>query len=87
MGRKMEWIDAKEALPDYYQPVLIWRCGGQNQDHIAFAQRLHKSGTRDEWEWNETRGGLSNYWGTACDGSTVSHWMPLPESPEVKDGA
>jgi hypothetical protein len=74
------WIPVSERLPEFCIPVLLFRVGDQNQDGVKLAQRQHKWGTADEWEWLETGGGPYTYWGKAVDGY-ARHWMPLPLPP------
>lgn len=77
----IRWIPVLCKLPELNETVLIFRCQGQNKDHISLAYRQHKSKTQDEWEWLETTGYPYDYFGIAVDGSRVIYWAHLPEFP------
>lgn len=73
-----EWVKVEERLPEMNRPVLAYRHGGQNAPMVVFAQREHKYGTVDEWEWHETMGGLYDYWGVSADSkSSITHWREI----------
>jgi hypothetical protein len=63
------WIPVTERLPETYYLVLVHAAG---QRWIAWK-------TSDRWELDERiRPGVHTY-------INPSHWMPLPEGPEVSD--
>lgn len=76
------WMLCKYHLPDIGEPVDAFRKGIQNPDRVVLAQRRHKYGTKDEWEWFETTGGTYTYWGIDCDkGSEIVAWKYRPSLP------
>jgi hypothetical protein len=66
------WIPVSERLPEEEQEVLVWNGGGQClkpwQGHVLCEYR--------NGEWRESQES-DLYPG-------ITHWMPLPEPPEVK---
>ena len=74
---KLRWIPCAERMPEYGAPVLAWALW-------------------DDDELSETYGATGLVWVAQLDHSgdwlqrdsrldfRVTHWMPLPEGPEVK---
>jgi hypothetical protein len=66
------WISVSERLPDEHQEVLVWNGGGQChnpwQGHVLCEYR--------NGEWRESQ--QSDLF------PGITHWMPLPEPPEVR---
>jgi hypothetical protein len=86
-----QWISVLEQLPPADTPVLVWVC---RWPAIAGPRIAALAPPMDEGEW------LTAYWCDAPqrgafahvydeDGNPsahhVSHWMPLPSSPNGKD--
>lgn len=68
-----EWISVKDRLPEVFDEVLVYYNG-----FIAVAWRETekiKNGIVG-WHWN-----LQKYYPESL--VNVTHWMPLPEPPEV----
>jgi len=64
-----EWIDVNEKLPERGEPVLVY--GSRGGIYTAVYGN---------------RGGFSNQWWKLNSNShycNPTHWMPLPEPPEV----
>ena len=66
-----KWIPVEERLPERYIRVLAWvKCDPHEHPHgIGFI------GSMGFWSLDELRHDPS---------AEVTHWMPLPEPPEVK---
>jgi hypothetical protein len=84
----MKWIDLKEQLPEQGQYVLV-----SNGTVVAAAQA-----DRDVSDWYITYEGhtVSEIWWDIAhangydvewdfDEDTITHWMPLPDPPEIID--
>lgn len=74
------WISVAEALPEVDQKVLIYAVGkayGFEGDTVmALAcQHMHRNGSR---RW-------STPWQYFHSDYKITHWMPLPDAPEVDD--
>ena len=63
------WIPVEERLPDHLQPVIGWHPGS----YRAFGEVCWNV---REKQWQDVDTGL------AC--GDVTHWMKMPEPPEVK---
>lgn len=67
-----QWINVKDRLPEVQKEVLIYL---PEYDIVEMAELfLYASMNLKEWVQNEDAYKLNE----------VSHWMPLPEPPEVK---
>lgn len=65
-----EWISAEERLPEDFQKVLVfWWEHSEPMIDTAFWQKDAKRFDGEHWVRMEDK---------------VTHWMPLPESPEVE---
>ena len=73
-----EWISVKDRLPDNneYDWVLAQVVEDNGFMHIPTVMEYRQQ--RNDW-FEETYGWLSEHNGIF----TVTHWMPLPEPPEV----
>lgn len=69
--RKRQWISVKDKLPDKAEDVLVCfkTLGGLSFVHIARY-------SYNEWLMDGRSLSYSN---------KITHWMPMPESPEVKE--
>jgi hypothetical protein len=73
----MEWISVKDRLPDNDTSVLaVWYDGEKIRvSELFFFDDSDPGETpRPRWAWELQRVPYSD----------VTHWMPLPEPPEVK---
>ena len=68
-----EWISVKDELPKKNTDVLIYR-GQFIGDLISVYTYIGNN------EWEDGYG----YWSRADD-EGITHWMPLPEPPKVKE--
>lgn len=66
-----EWISVKDRLPDTFDDVLVY----SNDCIISIAWR----------ETEKRKNGIVGWhWNSYCKRlGYVTHWMPLPEPPEV----
>lgn len=76
----MQWISVDERLPDEAEEVLIW------------AKRIPSSQFCAMFGWvadkaTDELGGDASEWKASFFGTVfeVTHWMPMPQGPEVSD--
>ncbi len=75
----MDWISVKDRMPeDQGQSILVYGILEHHQDHDIHIARFfigvnEEQGNNQFWEY-----------GWSYDISDVTHWMPLPQPPEVK---
>lgn len=67
----MEWISVKDRLPEEGVPVLVCRL-------IMTSVKYQQEAVYIEEDWQD---GIYFY-----GISNVTHWMPLPEPPDRKEG-
>ena len=69
-----EWISVEERLPDNGNAVLVNRYNKRLKFSVA---------NIDNYQ------GYGKWWDKDYDGTvwTITHWMPLPETPKMKGGA
>lgn len=81
-----DWIWVKEKLPEFRQQVLVYMAGKKNSEYmidnwvprIAIGQLVRYDETDAVWYTT---------WGDGCqEGHIVTHWMPLPEEPQIVEG-
>ena len=65
-----EWIQCSERMPGKFVDVLTW---GARKGYIEI-----------EYTYFDAVENL-HYWSATNDFHDVTHWMPLPEMPEVKE--
>ena len=70
-----EWISVKDRLPAYDEPVLTIYCGDGGLSAMAIRFLVEDV---NEIFW-------LSYEFKKCTMKNVTHWMPLPEPPEVYD--
>lgn len=73
--RAQRWIPVTERLPEDDTPqgrkmVTVFVCSEARR--VQIASRVYWP-EKDEWRWSKM---MNNY---------VTHWMPLPEPPEVSE--
>lgn len=70
-----QWVSVEDGLPVYDQKVFVY--DGYNK--CVFQAALTQAETAND----------NDYWVEVEEGSiilnTVTHWMPIPELPEVKE--
>ena len=78
--RCQEWVSVKDRLPDNkeYDWVLAQVVEDNGYMHIPRVMEYRQA--KNDW-FEETYGWLSEHNGIF----TVTHWMPLPLAPEVKN--
>ena len=67
-----KWISVKDRLPDHNQYVLIIRCIGGK----FFKPNVAK------FKWNKFYP-LIKITGLKFNSENITHWMPLPEPPNI----
>jgi hypothetical protein len=72
----MEWISAKDRLPQEFVNVLCFI-----PDQYIFMGSLRPHEDVGESKWEEQHYGYPSH---ALD--AVTHWMPLPEPPQITSG-
>ena len=81
-----KWISVKERLPDIGQIVLTY-CNDRGAEYKvlrrAFSDLYKAAGLGDGWYW-ESIDYMTEYPDEFGNGE-VTHWMPLPDPPEVAD--
>lgn len=68
------WISVKDSTPSNEKKVL---CFGSLTTDLGFSFYTDIAYCCDGQNW-------SFFNGTISDGWSITHWMPLPEPPEVK---
>ena len=63
----VRWIPVTERLPDTFRPVIVCREKGK-------CEYVVEQGFKDVGDWWKVYGTRTK---------NVTHWMPLPEPPEV----
>lgn len=74
---KQEWISVKDRLPEIGQKVLVFDVDAEldiSKDIHIFSFECDEDG----YYWSDEGG----WWN---DFENVSHWMPLPEPPEMNN--
>ena len=70
-----KWISVADSLPEPGKRVLVCREGFFKGDKIIDIDvRIHTDSARTDTEWADNLRSWK---------SVVTHWMPLPEFPEV----
>jgi hypothetical protein len=69
----MSWISVNDRLPKRYITVLAW-AKFSNGDEIAGRAYL-RTESKILWSFEDDS--------DTSDGPEVSHWMPMPNGPEV----
>lgn len=77
--RKAGWISVEERFPDEVGLYLVWN-KEQNAPEIKFFFQLPPDYPV------ETYPDIREYFGNVADHKKFSHWMPLPEPPQMKGG-
>jgi hypothetical protein len=67
-----EWISVEDRLPEIQQEVLVYR------GHHSGLMNTYTYCGNNEWEDDY------GYWGRTKD-EGITHWMPLPTPPTVKE--
>lgn len=79
-----EWVRVEDRLPTPWQSVLVF-CKGGNITECKFYGKEEC----ERWDYRFGRQGRAYYgkqgrWFEAAEkGYVVTHWMPLPEPPEM----
>ena len=71
------WISVEEMWPETDGYYLVWN-NEQREIEIRFFHRLPP-----HYPF-ETYPGIRAYFGNFSDHKSITHWMPLPEPPEMK---
>ena len=79
------WIPVSEKLPEEYQTVLVATDAGVSAGEIRFPDS--ECGMDEPWwmVFKDKRVKTIDWgWAGLVSFAGVTHWMPLPEPPEVK---
>ena len=75
-----EWISVKDRLPDNKEHDWVLAQVVEDNGYMHIPRVMEYRQQRNDW-FEETYGWLSKHNGIF----TVTHWMPLPLAPEVKN--
>ena len=75
-----EWISVKDRLPDNKKHAWVLAQVVVDNGFMHIPRVMEYRQQRNDW-FEETYGWLSKHNGAF----TVTHWMPLPPAPEVKN--
>lgn len=76
---RQKWISVKERMPPLKEKVLVWAVGkskltmGKTYCDVTFTAEV-----MGEVRWWE-------FWLWFLEDWDITHWMPLPDAPEVED--
>lgn len=70
------WISVKDRLPDVFDEVLVYDTFSNTSISIAWRETTPRKNGIVDWYWNSQMSYPE-------DLTHVTHWMPLPEPPEV----
>lgn len=73
-----EWIKCSERMPDAETPVLALLNGEIRVAEIRWDMPTHEETYRPFWYWDDPYDD-----GQPWEVFDITHWMPLPEPPEV----
>lgn len=71
----MEWISVKEKMPENDQRVLVWDTKFREQRILVCN---HEYGCWDTEDGDDIE--------CKFDPQRITHWCPLPESPNIEGG-
>jgi hypothetical protein len=79
------WIPVSERLPEEYKTVLVAINGSVSAGEVRFPDSDSECGMDEPW-WMvfKDKRDMSPEWASLVSLNDVTHWMPLPEPPEVK---
>jgi hypothetical protein len=72
----MEWIRCDDEMPEHYKNVLFWADG-----EVVYGNFGHRSWSSELIDDLDSKG--CDYWRGSYHADEVTHWMPLPDPPEV----
>ena len=75
-----EWISVKDRLPDNKEHDWVLAQVVEDNGYMHIPRVMEYRQAKDDW-FEETYGWLSEHNGLF----SVTHWMPLPLAPEVKN--
>lgn len=75
-----EWISVKDRLPDNKEHDWVLAQVVEDNGYMHIPKVMEYRQSRNDW-FEETYGWLSEHNGLF----SVTHWMPLPLAPEVKN--
>ena len=76
------WIPVEDRLPEYGRRVLIIRRANWGKESAAIVRAARRMSTDASGQhWDMDRGEYENQYREPF--GHISHWMPLPEPPEV----
>lgn len=79
MTNRQGWISVKERMPPLKEKVLVWAVGKSKltmgKTHCDVTFTAEEMGEVRWWEC----------WMRFIEDWDITHWMPLPDAPEVDD--
>jgi hypothetical protein len=85
IGKQSEWISVDERLPDI-EPYGKGRYGGGRSVRVLCACKQRDGRTFVKEGYCEPCGNGTVVWRIPGSIDSVTHWMPLPEPPDMKGG-
>lgn len=83
LAERNRWTEVQEQQPPFYQTVLLYDGTDEDEPIVTGYLRPDDTTLEDQYEWVGTDGELFLH----HRDDTFTHWMPLPEGPELTEEA